>query len=130
VPVNISYQEYEGIPLQEAIIGLGRTELLIRHYKNALKIPRVYRNPHALLEEREIEEIMKEQNIIFLENEREVCLRLGNHNGIIHYINLSEEGIELCLSTSNFGSQLIIWFLDGSCNLERLYSTHIQNMLS
>jgi len=91
----MSYQEYEGIPLQEAIVGLGRTELLIRYYKNALKIPRVYRNPHASLEEREIEEITKEQNIMFLENEREVCLRLGNHDGIIRCINLSEEGIEI-----------------------------------
>ncbi len=54
--------------------GFRAHRLVIRHYKNALKIPRVYRNPHALLEEREIEDITKEQNITFLENEKEVYL--------------------------------------------------------
>jgi len=91
----MSYQKYEGIPLQEAIVGLGRTGLVIRHHENALKIPRIYRNPHASLEEREIEDITKEQNIMFLENEKEVYLRLGNHDGIVRCINLSEEGIEM-----------------------------------
>ncbi len=88
-------------------MGLGRTGLVTRHHENALKIPRVYRNPHASLEEREIEEITKEQNIMFLENEKEVYLRLGNHDGIVRCINLSDEGIEMVYMKNGSLSQYL-----------------------
>lgn len=53
-------------------MGFGRTGLIIRYYENTLKIPRVYRNLYASLEEREIKEITKEHNDTFLKNEKEV----------------------------------------------------------
>ena len=51
-------------------MGYGRTGLVIRHYENTLKIPRVYRNLYASLEERDFKEITKEQNDTFLKNEK------------------------------------------------------------
>ena len=88
-------------------MGLGRTGLVIYHRENALKIPRVYRNPQASLEEREIEEIFKEQNHEFLENEKEVYIRLGHHEGIVRWINLSEEGIEMAYMKNGSLSQYL-----------------------
>ena len=105
--INMPYHRYDGTPLQEAIVGLGRTGLVILHHENALKIPCVYRNPHASLEEREIEEIFIEENRTFLENEKEVYLRLGHHDGIVHCINLSEEGIEMAYMKNGSLSQYL-----------------------
>ncbi|MCJ1483359.1 hypothetical protein MMC06_003526 [Schaereria dolodes] len=101
------YERFDGKPLQEAIVGLGRTGLVIHHHSNALKIPRVYRNPHASLEEKKIEEIFIEQSCMFLDNEKEAFLRLEKNDGIVDLISLSEKGIEMAYMKNGSLSQYL-----------------------
>ncbi len=86
----------DGNPLDAAIVDLGRSGVVILHCKhNVLKIPKVYRDPNATPDEAEIEEILAEQNYEFLENEKRVYQRLGHHDGVVSWVNLSEDGIEM-----------------------------------
>lgn len=89
------YVRLDGTPLQEAIVGLRRTGMIIRCHGNVLKIPCIYRNPCASSDEKEIEAITAEENCMFLENEKEVYHRLGHHHGIINVIKILEEGIKM-----------------------------------
>jgi len=42
-----------------------------------------------------MEEFLKEQNCMFLNNEKEVYKRLGHHESIVDWVSISEEGIEM-----------------------------------
>jgi serine/threonine protein kinase len=90
------YQRFDGKPVGGAIVGLGRTGLVILHNKhNVLKIPMVYRNPNASPDQTLIEDILAEQNCRSIENEKQVYKRLGHHDGIVNWIELSDDGIEM-----------------------------------
>jgi serine/threonine protein kinase len=90
------YQRLDGKPLGGAILGVGRTGLVIlRGKRSVLKIPAAYINPSASTDQALMDEILAEQNCSFIENEKQVYTRLGHYDGIVNWITLSDEGIEM-----------------------------------
>lgn len=89
------YYHPNGTLLEEPIVGIGRTGLVLPYHGHVVKIAQAYRNPCASSEEKEIEDIVIEQNCAFLENEKDVYRRLGDHEGIINIIAISDQGIEM-----------------------------------
>ena len=92
---EMPYHLPNGTLLEEPIVGIGRTGLVLRYHGNVVKIVQAYRNPCASSEEKEIEDIFIEQNDAFLENEKDVYRRLGDHEGIVNIITISDQGIEM-----------------------------------
>ena len=92
---KMPYHHPNGTLLQEPIVGIGRTGLVLRYQGNVVKIAQAYRNPCASSEEKEIEDIVIEQNRAFLENEKDVYRCLGDHEGIVNIITISEQAIEM-----------------------------------
>lgn len=89
------YEHVNGTPVQETIIGLGATALVVSYNGNALKLPQAHREPGAAADARETEDYCVECNSAHLENEKKIYHRLSSHDGIIRVINMSDKGIEM-----------------------------------
>ncbi|MCJ1256875.1 hypothetical protein MMC24_004700 [Lignoscripta atroalba] len=89
------------------ILGLGRTGVILRHGRHALKIARVEDIADLPHDERDYIEALNEMNCDALHNEIEVYKQLGSHPGIIQVFELSEESIEMAYAKEGSLSQFI-----------------------
>ena len=92
--------DVDGSPLQDLVLGMGRSGVVVQRDNMALKLPLKFST--AGLSEADIEhynmcaEISRES----LDREKEVCRRLGQNDGIVSYLDLSSIGIQMALMTS------------------------------
>ena len=92
----MSYQMFDGSPLLGGCVDFGRSGFILRiDDLTVIKVPRVWRDPHASVEKAEEYEIVAEDNRDMLENEKRALQRLGHHSGLVTWLNLSEAGIEM-----------------------------------
>lgn len=74
---------------------MGRTGLVVLYHGHVVKIARAYRNPCASPYEKRLEDLAIEEDCEFLENEKDVYRRLGDHGGLVNIIAMSDLGIKI-----------------------------------
>ena len=91
----------DGTPLRDHILGSGRAGVIIQRDNTAIKLPLKYSvigGGSAAWAERLNTDA--EMSYECLQREKEVYQRLGQHRGIVSYLNLSSIGIQMTLMTN------------------------------
>lgn len=98
-PLHLILLQPNGTPLHEPILGFGRTGVVVQREDYAVKLPLKYRlaGPDTLPSERY--EADADDANESIEHEIEVYRRLGKHDGIVSYLDLSGIGIQMTLMT-------------------------------
>ncbi len=98
-PLRLILLQPNGTPLQEPILGLGRTGVVVQRDGYAVKLPLKYRL--AGPDETNIEqaEVDADHALESLEHEKEVYRRLDKYDGILSCLDLSGVGIQMALMT-------------------------------
>ncbi|MCJ1386618.1 hypothetical protein MMC17_009744 [Xylographa soralifera] len=98
--LHLTCLDTDGTPLQDVILGIGRSGVVVRRDDMALKLPLEYSTTG--LNEDDIEHLTIRADISreTLHREKEVYRRLGPNDGIVSCLSLSGHGLQMEIMTS------------------------------
>ena len=98
-PLHVSLLQPDGTLLRDHILGIGRTGVTIRRGNTAVKLPIKYRAVDSEASSALIERMNIDADISYecLQREKKVYERLGRHEGVVSYLDLSGVGIQMDL---------------------------------